>query len=248
MSVSASDWAKGIGLSILASIVGGGSKLAIRKSWLMEHERAAREQLQETGHVDSLLATTTTPCGVLEEGHTELSDPFDLETSGCSFQLHTTTETELNQSRDSTSVVANEQTSLYDPESRRHRKPWNLPLFLRLFGMVGMAVLNPLCCVLAMNYASPSILAPFSGLTLVWIILFSEFLVGERPTQRQVAAAVLIVIGEVVVAVFGDHTNDDGVSVKDVVCVLFPLFDFCFSRPFILLTPEPILVTGGILY
>lgn len=34
--MDASDWMKGIFFSVLASIVGAGSKLAIRKSWLME--------------------------------------------------------------------------------------------------------------------------------------------------------------------------------------------------------------------
>lgn len=33
------DWAKGVGYSIMASIIGGASKLAIRKSWLMVADR-----------------------------------------------------------------------------------------------------------------------------------------------------------------------------------------------------------------
>jgi hypothetical protein len=53
---------------------------------------------------------------------------------------------------------------------------------LRGSGMIGMTLLNPLACVLAMNYASPSILAPFSGLTLVWIVLLSNPIIGEQPT------------------------------------------------------------------
>ena len=36
--VTASDWTKGISLSVLASVIGGASKLAIRKSWLLEQE------------------------------------------------------------------------------------------------------------------------------------------------------------------------------------------------------------------
>jgi drug/metabolite transporter (DMT)-like permease len=68
-----------------------------------------------------------------------------------------------------------------------------------------------------MNYASPSILAPFSGLTLVWIVLLSSPVIGEQPHLRQVLAAALIVAGEVIVAVFGDHTNDEGMTVSDVV-------------------------------
>ena len=91
-----------------------------------------------------------------------------------------------------------------------------LALTLRGSGMIGMTFLNPACSVLAMNYASPSILAPFSGLTLVWIVLFSQPLIGESPTLHQVSAAALIVLGEAIVAAFGDHTNDEGVSVEDV--------------------------------
>jgi hypothetical protein len=88
---------------------------------------------------------------------------------------------------------------------------------LRGSGMIGMTLLNPLACVLAMNYASPSILSPFSGLTLVWIVLLSNPMIGEQPTVPQVMAACLIIFGEVVVAIFGDHTNDEGVTVEDVV-------------------------------
>lgn len=60
---------------------------------------------------------------------------------------------------------------------------------LYLAGMVGMTFLNPLCCVLAMKYANPSILAPFSGLTLVWVVLFSGAAVGERPGPSQIGRA-----------------------------------------------------------
>ena len=49
------------------------------------------------------------------------------------------------------------------------------------------------------------------------MILFSSPIVGEQPSSTQVVAACLIILGEVVVAVFGDHTNDDGVTVNDVV-------------------------------
>lgn len=91
-----------------------------------------------------------------------------------------------------------------------------MAITLRYSGMIGMTILNPLFCVLAMNYASPSILAPFSGLTLVWIVLFSETLIGEKPSRKQIIAASLIVLGEVVVAVWGDHTNDENVTLDNV--------------------------------
>mmetsp|Transcript_125113 Transcript_125113/g.186910 ORF Transcript_125113/g.186910 Transcript_125113/m.186910 type:complete len:376 (+) Transcript_125113:45-1172(+) len=167
--VSASDWFKGIGLSVLASVIGGASKLAIRKSWLIAAEYEGVGSRSEDASLDG---DTLAPLSLD-------SDPISEE------------------------IVVQQRWS------------W-LPYVLRYSGMFGMSVLNPICCVLAMNYASPSILAPFSGLTLVWVILFSHPVVGEMPSRAQVIAASLIVTGEVVVATFGDHTNDDGVTVEQV--------------------------------
>lgn len=87
---------------------------------------------------------------------------------------------------------------------------------LRGIGVLGMTTLNPLCCVLSLVYASPSILAPFSGLTLVFIVACSHKTIGEKPSTLQVIAAGLIVIGQIVVAVFGDHTNIGPLSIDDV--------------------------------
>jgi drug/metabolite transporter (DMT)-like permease len=108
------------------------------------------------------------------------------------------------------------QHSSSDHYQRDAKRTQRRAVCLRLSGMFGMTVLNPLCCVLAMNYASPSILAPFSGLTLVWIIVFSESLIGERPMTIQIVAAGLIICGETIVAIFGDHTNDGEKSIDDV--------------------------------
>lgn len=88
---------------------------------------------------------------------------------------------------------------------------------MRWFGMFNMSVANPAACVVAMNYASPSILAPFSGLTLVWVIVFSQPLIGEAPTLVQKVASILIVVGEVTVAIFGDHSSDDDATVESVL-------------------------------
>ncbi|KAL9179012.1 hypothetical protein ACHAXT_011985 [Thalassiosira profunda] len=92
-----------------------------------------------------------------------------------------------------------------------------LSWLLYLAGFVGMSFLNPLCCVLAMKYANPSILAPFSGLTLVWVVLFAGAVVDEHPGRMQVLACALIVMGEVLVATFGDHTNGEGRGSDDVL-------------------------------
>ena len=183
--ISAADWSKGIGLSVLASVAGGASKLAIRKSWLIEAscENDASTTVQLTGGCAACRQTICLdgPC----------THPCD------------------------------DQTDDDELEAQRQRC---FAYFLRCSGMFGMSVLNPICCVLAMNYASPSILAPFSGLTLVWVILFSYPVVGEQPSKSQIVAAGFIIVGEVIVAIFGDHTNDEAVTVEDVVCADLPIF------------------------
>ena len=98
--------------------------------------------------------------------------------------------------------------------------PKQISWTLYISGMIGMTFINPLFCVLAMKYANPSILAPFSGLTLVWVVLFSYVTVGEHVGRSQKVACALIVTGEVLVAAFGDHTNGEEKSVEDVVSVI----------------------------
>ena len=104
--------------------------------------------------------------------------------------------------------------SLTDPNSKKSKR---ISWLLYLSGMLGMSFLNPICCVLAMKYANPSILAPFSGLTLVWVVLFYGVILGEYPGKSQKIACALIVIGEVVVAMWGDHLNEEGKGVDDVL-------------------------------
>ena len=165
-SISASDWLKGITLSILASLIGASSKLAIRKSWIIQ-KNLERQNAEE-----------------------DLVSPLSIDAA---------------------------ESHEDEEESQDTNKMCPSHLTMRVSGMIGMSVLNPLCCVMAMNYASPSILAPFSGLTLVWVIIFSEMVLSEKPSKSQVIACTLIVLGEVLVATFGDHTNDDGKTVDDVV-------------------------------
>lgn len=183
MGISAMDWAKGILLSIVASIIGGISKLAIRKSWLMQagtdSGRRVRSEQELFSADDNLLPT---------EGSDYIAAEDFISRDG--------------------------EEQLFD----EHRKNSSfVPYAIRYSGMFGMSVLNPICCVLAMNYASPSILAPFSGLTLVWVILFSPIVNNEKPSSRQILACCLIICGEIIVAIFGDHNNDEDITVEDVV-------------------------------
>lgn len=207
MAIAAADWARGIGYSILASIIGGASKLAIRKSWLMVQNKRQNE------HDDG-----------------DSSDDQDCSSrSSDGSNSNSNVYFEISQ-HNSNSASSSSTTSM---------EKW--ALLLRLFGMIGMTFLNPLFCVLAMNYASPSILAPFSGLTLVWIVLFSETMIGEKPQWTQIVAAALIILGEVIVAIFGDHTNDEGVDLEHV---LESYENVYFQAYFVFM----ILWLGGIVY
>ena len=179
-AVSATDWIWGITYSVLASIIGGASKLAIRKSWLIHakvHSGCSSVALPEALDASDRESKELTTIEIIESA-------FRTEHDGCGCSI-----------------------------SKARAVSW----FLYFFGMIGMSFLNPLCCVLAMQYANPSILAPFSGLTLVWVILFSGVVIGEHPQLSQKVACSLIVLGEVLVALFGDHTNAGNMDVDDVI-------------------------------
>ena len=283
--VSASDWIKGIGLSVTASIIGGASKLAIRKSWVMiegvsipydrtasdaskgseEEERPNQDETQtKEGELSrpeqiSMDSAFSSPSSSLVKSHggrgksppagarrrpspsVSLSSALEMtnsQTARCNYVDKVATDAARRSLKPDLEMTATSEEDHYGnscPPS-----PSKLPLIrntasqhashstssslhrqsklLRYSGMFGMTVLNPICCVWAMQYASPSILAPFSGLTLVWIVLFSDALIGERPQYMQVVAAGWIIAGEVIVAIFGDHTNETGSisSVQDV--------------------------------
>lgn len=274
-TVTAADWIKGISLSILASVIGGASKLAIRKSWMLqlakeeeEEEEALQQQVPSSpAGEEMVLYNNGSESFTFRSNHhhgqeetpqspSEGLELLDDEESSSSSQeeeddenLPIVSQDRMLRQRNSLIARANSfearscsgastttTPSLCSTPPRRRTTTarhnsdgsscygcccstlW-LAYTLRFSGMIGMTFLNPICCVLAMNYASPSILAPFSGLTLVWIVVLSSPVIGERPSSIQVTAASLIVTGEVIVAVYGDHTNDEGVSVQHVVCM-----------------------------
>ncbi|KAL3934735.1 MAG: hypothetical protein SGBAC_009609 [Bacillariaceae sp.] len=195
-NMSSSDWYKGIGLSIFVSFITGASKLAIRKSWLIQHEQEAAEAERNPG-----------PILGCEQGTEVTSTAYLLAD-----EMYESSELSHDEDEDS------DAKSCFDfmLQDNKYQGFKLNPRALRYAGMFGMTVLNPLCSVFAMNYASPSILAPFSGLALVWVILGAGVYLGESPSKAQILATLLIVIGEVVVAVFGDHTNDNGITVEEV--------------------------------
>jgi len=231
------DWARGIGYSIAASLIGGASKLAIRKSWLIERSAGnLHNEVASTTKVGKMVDASSDPtmdhacsssgelCMMpVTDNNKEASKKNELPSA---YVMHHSVSSD---SVDTESVTSRSANAHIIETKRTHQ----IALGLRLSGMVGMTFLNPFLCVLAMNYASPSILAPFSGLTLVWIILFAEIIIGERPTRIQVLAVFLIILGEVIVAIWGDHTNDEGVLIEEVVMSYkngyFQLYSVLFS-------------------
>jgi multidrug transporter EmrE-like cation transporter len=210
------DWIRGVTYSILASIIGGASKLSIRKSWLIaaDLKRAALDSRVDSDEQDDIK-------GGDRSGFAHDSDRITpLEVAASSQTALVSNEEEVdylyfNPSRETSPMI----------ESSKHKKAISWALYLS--GMIGMTFLNPLFCVLAMKYANPSILAPFSGLTLVWVVMFSGCVIGEPASARQRVACTLIILGQVIVAVFGDHTTKSNVSVQEIVSC-----DYCYRIQF----------------
>lgn len=261
--VSAHDWIRGITLSVVASIIGGASKLSIRKSWLIYHANAARRGQQHHNvsicrsfkrllfrGIRDAYEEVFSPTNSLHKQHYEEEEP---QSPPQDYINNTEIESSTNQQITPLEVGSpsrgqSNSNGLLQDESfsndhvttpsdtyffnQNDNIPYNnnhsstntnllsqsqISWLLYLCGMIGMSFLNPIACVLAMKYASPSILAPFSGLTLVWVVLFSGIVLNEHPGKSQKIACSLIVLGEVLVAMFGDHTNGEDMNVTDVV-------------------------------
>mmetsp|Transcript_20674 Transcript_20674/g.43441 ORF Transcript_20674/g.43441 Transcript_20674/m.43441 type:complete len:463 (+) Transcript_20674:372-1760(+) len=261
-SVSAKDWIMGITFSVIASVIGAASKLAIRKSWLIDADRkrpkastladlldcgstnrgeedAQHAPISEISVRSSIHHGSSSDDNAYNEGkapqhiqtpnddnantlptnrHTYLA-PLEVgspSSKGISTTLPTPTSLDQDffsmEGDDASAMLCNREQ--YPTVKRKMQiRIW----LLYICGMIGMSFLNPLFCVLAMKYANPSILAPFSGLTLVWVILFSRMVVGEHPELSQKVACACIIAGEVMVALFGDHTNNEWDSYDDVI-------------------------------
>lgn len=79
-----------------------------------------------------------------------------------------------------------------------------------------MTTLNPGLSVVAFLYASPSILAPFAVLAIVWIVLLSPIILKEIPSRMQIVGAMMILLGEIITAISGDHSKYDELTLEDI--------------------------------
>lgn len=279
--ISGSDWMRGIALSITASIIGGASKLFIRKSWLMVEDLPELNSSyllpllgfagndinsfdtdsqfevdtdncvdEEISVFDSIKKKSKLSRGGLSGSNSRICPLLEsrIETRNIVGSESNNTETEKRPSSESKMHVElsqlqhqnkqapktqnlndncarefNDEYQCSISQTYQNKPSWDTiitthrrSLVLRFLGMFGMAVINPFCGVKSMLYASPSVLAPFSGLTLVWIVLFSEIFVNEQPLPQQIRAAALIIVGEVIIAAMGDHTNNNNITIVEI--------------------------------
>ena len=145
MSVTASDWAYGIGYSVLASIIGGASKLCIRKSWLMVQGDDAQEiEINDStfraNHDDCNIETSESyksPAQIRrrrESSSNHDSDSFDdgdQERSPMSLVNAELDHDDGNEERERPTQAQNESSCTSAKKNR-------LAIFLRLSGMFGM--------------------------------------------------------------------------------------------------------------
>lgn len=146
MSVTASDWAYGIGYSVLASIIGGASKLCIRKSWLMVQGDDSSQEIEIN---DSTFRDNQDDCNIETSGSYESpartgrrressssqdSDSFDVgdqERSPMSLVDAEIDHDDGNEERERPTQAQNESSCTSTKKNR-------LAIFLRLSGMFGM--------------------------------------------------------------------------------------------------------------
>ena len=190
------SWLHGLAFAVIASMIGAGSKLCIRKSYTILVATESVDDEEEPTEHDALLrksSSFTTDDGFLSSNSDEEQQ-----------QQHRITKLQQREA-----VPAHEEQHLFLNRF--------LPVCLRVVGMVGMGMIGPACNVYALQFASPSVLSPIGGgLTLVWIILWSEHTIRETPRQIQRIAVALVVVGEGLVAAMGDHSNVFSLTPEDL--------------------------------
>ena len=192
---SSTAWINGCFFTIAASVVGAASNLCIRYSYLQQRRQP---------HDASIDDTTARRHFFIQFGSAATTQPDSSNGDEVDVELTASSSNSTEESDDLRITADNTKI--------------NQPLFLRTIGILGISVLNPILNITALHYASPSILSPLGGLSLVFMVLLSEPMIGESASSSsmQLGGAALIVAGECVLALFGDHTNDLVLTMSDI--------------------------------
>ena len=80
---------------------------------------------------------------------------------------------------------------------------------IRFAGLVTVVAADP-ARILSFGFGESRVVAPFSSLSLVWLILLANPIAGDKPTRVEVAGALVIASGVALIAAFGaDGASDD---------------------------------------
>ena len=144
MSVTASDWAYGIGYSVLASIIGGASKLCIRKSWLMVQGDDSSLEIEIN---DNTFRDNQDDCNIetsyesparigrrSESSSSQDSDSFDDGDQERSPMSLVNAELDHDDGNEEREIPTQAQNESFCTSTKTNR----LAIFLRLSGMFGM--------------------------------------------------------------------------------------------------------------
>eukprot|EP00457_Paulinella_chromatophora_P008858 gb/GEZN01008907.1/.p1 GENE.gb/GEZN01008907.1/~~gb/GEZN01008907.1/.p1 ORF type:complete len:407 (-),score=46.41 gb/GEZN01008907.1/:2-1222(-) len=105
--------------------------------------------------------------------------------------------------------VEKKMSSLEDLQRRKKKRLRAKRHFALCFAFVAIGILNPCCEIAAYLFASQAMLVPFASLSIVWNAAFAPYLLGEKLTFRDMAGTFLIFCGCGVVAVAGNHRDQE---------------------------------------
>jgi hypothetical protein len=80
---------------------------------------------------------------------------------------------------------------------------------LWIFAMIMVIFVGAVLSIVALAFASASLLAPFAGLSVMWSAVLAPPVLGETLTKGDIQGAVLIVTGVAVIGLTADKTEKD---------------------------------------
>ena len=80
---------------------------------------------------------------------------------------------------------------IHDFDELKNRCP---TILLSIIAQLFVIVINPILSILSYTYAAQSLLTPFAGLSIVWSLLFSSFLLPEIADQSKYKSVFMITV------------------------------------------------------
>jgi len=107
----------------------------------------------------------------------------------------------------------------------------NAKSFKILLIAISCLIINPIMDVLALAFASPTLLTPLAGTTLVWNVILAHFILKEQLTIYAVAGSGIALVGCVLVGIFGPKEDPTFTDYDEVMDLwnrkTFHIYAFC---------------------